>query len=57
MGQPKCRECGRFIPYSRATLYGGLDGFPSPSWEEWWDGVCEKCEAKAEKYKMEDQAK
>ena len=43
--QPQCDECGKFIPYERATLCGGLDGFPSPSWDEWWEGICEKCEA------------
>lgn len=47
MSHPQCQECGRFIPYERATLCGGLDNFPSPSWEEWWEGLCEKCEKPA----------
>lgn len=44
-GQPQCDCCGRFISYERATLHGKLDGFPSPSWEEWWSGNCAKCDA------------
>lgn len=44
--QPHCAECGKFIPYERATLCGALDGWPSPSWEEWYEGTCSKCEAK-----------
>lgn len=42
--QPQCSECGRFVPYERATLCGGLDGFPSPSWDEWWEAICVRCE-------------
>ena len=46
--QPKCDECGRFIPYERATLEGKLDSLPSVGWDEWWGGVCKKCETQTE---------
>ena len=44
MVQPQCEKCGKFIPYSRATLKGALEPPPCVGWVEWWAGVCVKCE-------------
>jgi hypothetical protein len=46
--QPQCNECGRFIPYKRATLKGKLEGQPCVGWVEWFSGLCVKCETRSE---------
>lgn len=46
--QPQCDECGRFIPYSRATLKEKSDGMPLPSPVHYWTGICSVCAAKKE---------
>ena len=44
--QPKCSECSKFIPYSRATLRSVLEPPPSVGVVEWFEGLCVNCEAK-----------
>lgn len=47
--QPQCEDCGKFIPYDRATINGKLEGPPCVGWVEWWEGKCKKCDAAAMK--------
>lgn len=46
MIQPQCQKCGRFIPYSRATLRSELTPDPFVGVVEWHEGVCVACERK-----------
>ena len=41
---PKCRECGKFLPWERSVIEYKSDGFPCPSPIEVQVGVCERCE-------------